>query len=226
MRSVKTITPACLLPLLLSIGGCADAEPGAVAAGSVSATPSVSSSPSSSIASSSAATPTPTPSPSVESLGPAGTAVVRDGKVWLVSADGTYTIDIAEGFYFDEWAVSAESPVVLQSSQNGEAEIHVSPRLDRSKVPSRKEIEMALASSLTNEPQIRDDLNEFAGGSAITTQFKLLGSTRYGEPDYDGTILSTFTEIGGSVWAFSFTDSTREDAEALMKQAADSLQKH
>ncbi|RRD42688.1 hypothetical protein [Buchananella hordeovulneris] len=149
----------------------------------------------------------------------------KDGKVWLVSADGTYTIDIPEGFYSDIGAKSEESPVVLQSTIEGDSVIYVTPRLDQPRVPSRAEIEQALLGSLTNEPQIRDDLNEFAGGPAIVTQFKLLSSIHYGEPGYDGTVLSVFTEIGGSVWGFSFTALTREDAEALMKQAADSLQK-
>ncbi|RRD51593.1 hypothetical protein EII12_08235 [Buchananella hordeovulneris] len=150
----------------------------------------------------------------------------KDGKAWLVSADGTYTIDMPEGFYSDSVATSIESPVVFRSSIDGSSVIYVTPRLDQPRVPSREEIEQALLGSLTNEPQIRDDLNEFAGGPAIVTQFKLLSSIHSGEPDFDGTILSVFTEIGGSVWAFSFTASTREEAEALMKQAADSLQKH
>ncbi|OKL52617.1 hypothetical protein BSZ40_00415 [Buchananella hordeovulneris] len=150
----------------------------------------------------------------------------KDGKVWLVSADGTYTIDVPEGFSLDPTAVTPESPVVLRSSSDADAVIYVTPRLDQPRVPSREEIEQALLGSLTNEPQIRDDLNEFAGGPAITTQFKLLLSRDSNDPDFDGTTLSVFTEIGGSVWAFSFTASTREEAEALMKQAADSLQKH
>ncbi|WP_185695900.1 hypothetical protein, partial [Buchananella hordeovulneris] len=167
----------------------------------------------------------PTPSPTHSPIGPEGTVLIQDGKAWLESKDGTYTIDIPQGFEPHEPTERSNGNPFLQSTSDKQAVIAFTPRLDLRSVPSRQQIKDALSNTLTNEPQIRDDLTVFAGQPAITTQFKVIPWGENDHAGYDGTILSLFTEIGGTRWGLSFTGSNPSEAENLMQQAADSLTK-
>ncbi|OKL50763.1 hypothetical protein [Buchananella hordeovulneris] len=86
--------------------------------------------------------------------------------------------------------------------------------------PAREDITSHLAGSGGLEPQVRDDLTEFVGSPAITIQFKKLRPSWETDPDYDGTILTTFTEIGDTRWVVGVRASTRAEAEAQRAQIA------
>ncbi|RRD41876.1 hypothetical protein [Buchananella hordeovulneris] len=91
--------------------------------------------------------------------------------------------------------------------------------------PAREDIASHLAGSGGLEPQVRDDLTEFAGSPAITVQFKKLRPSWETDPDYDGTILTTFTEIGDTRWVVGVRASTRAEAEAQRAQIAATIKK-
>ncbi|RRD49213.1 hypothetical protein EII12_10755 [Buchananella hordeovulneris] len=222
MQLRKVAGPAVLVSILFGLGACTSrphptATPTAPTASSATVTASVNSPP----------TPTPTSTPTQEALGPEGTVIIKEGKIWLVCKDGNYTIDVPEGFYVIDYGPDSEHhKSYVESEVNGDVEVRVNPRLDLRQVPTREKIVKALAGSVTLEWKIRDDLTEFAGNPAITTEFKQIDSSAEPDPNYDGTLLSMFTDIGNTRWVFDFNGYTREEAEALMKQAADSLQKH
>lgn len=220
MHAAKAIIS--LLSVLVGAVGCADGKTeGSPAVGSSSSSTVVAATP----VASPSASPSLAPTPSETPLGTEGTVAIKEDKVWLVCKDGTYTIDIPENFTPLIFELSEDKPPILKSSVDRHSDISFNPRLDMRKIPSREELKEYLASSLTNEPQIRDDLTEFAGNPAITTQFKLLPFAGEEHDNWDGTILSTFVDIGGTRWALGFTASTRADAEALMQQVAASLAK-
>lgn len=222
MHAYKTLVPLLPLALLVGVVGCAVGEPEAApTVGGTSSSTVVAATP----VASPSASPSPTPTPSETPLGAEGTVAIKEDKVWLVCKDGTYTIDIPENFTPLIFELSEDRPPILESSVDRHSDISFNPRLDMETIPSREKLEEDLASSLTNEPQIRDDLTEFAGNPAITTQFKLLPFVGEEHDNWDGTILSTFVDIGGTRWALGFTASTRADAEALMQQVAASLAK-
>ncbi|RRD41742.1 hypothetical protein [Buchananella hordeovulneris] len=88
-----------------------------------------------------------------------------------------------------------------------------------------KEAEESFHSSLLTESQLRKDITEFAGNPAIVTQAKIIPIAQNNHPDYDGTSIHVVTEIGDTRWGLGFSTASREETEALMKQAADSLTK-
>ncbi|RRD42689.1 hypothetical protein [Buchananella hordeovulneris] len=177
--------------------------------------------------SSTAATPslTPTPTPTQEALGPEGTAIAKDGKVWLVCKDGNYTIDVPEGYSPITLEKRDRPEAILQSSVVAGLNVQFAPRLDLQKMPTREKIESALASQLTLEWRIRDDLTKFADRPAVVTEFKQLDPSGEPDPNYDGTLLSVFTDIGDTRWVFDFNGNTREEAESQMAQIAATLKK-
>lgn len=202
-----------LLALLLALAACT-ANP----APTVSASPTVT-------AERPAPTSTPTPTPTPQSLGPEGTVVIKDNKVWLVCKDGTYTIDIPAGFYPIVYDTYDETVSYLESEETAEITIRFTPRLDLRKVPPREEIVKYLEAGHALEWKMRDDIAEFAGGPATTTEFKALQPPSNTDPNYEGTIISAFTDIGGTRWVVGVNALTRADAEALLAQAGASLTK-
>lgn len=210
----KTSTLALLGSLLLALGACTS-QPQSTA----TTTPTVTSGPTTTT------TPTPTPTPTREDLGPEGTAIARDGKVWLVCKDGNYTIDIPENYSPVTFEENDLQKTILQSSLVADSKVHITPRLGLYSVPSREKIIRDINSTLTLEWKIRDDINKFADKPAIVVQFKNVDISDEPDPNYDGTIFSIFTDIGDTRWAFGFSAPTYSEAEALMNNAAATLRK-
>ncbi|WP_185695899.1 hypothetical protein, partial [Buchananella hordeovulneris] len=155
-------------------------------------------------------------------IGPEGTVLIQDGKVWLESKDGTYTIDIPQEFQYEK---IKEGSTFLRSIHDEQAFIAFTPALDIRKVPSLEEAEKSFRSSLLRQTELRRDLTEFAGNPASTIQAKVIPLGENDRPDYDGTTLQVLTEIGNTRWGLAFSTASREEVEALMQQAADSLTK-
>ncbi|WP_185695896.1 hypothetical protein, partial [Buchananella hordeovulneris] len=155
-------------------------------------------------------------------IGPEGTVLIQDGKVWLESKDGTYTIDIPQGYVPDKH--SDDTPY-LQSSTDEQAGLDFTHYHELQRMPSMKEAKESFHSSLLTETQIREDITSFAENPALTIQYKMIPLGENAHPDYDGTTLHLLTEIGNTRWGLAFSTASREETEALMKQAADSLTK-
>ncbi|RRD41884.1 hypothetical protein [Buchananella hordeovulneris] len=209
--------PVFYLAALTALGACASQPDPTATPTAPSSAPSTTSS--------AAATPSSTPTPTQEALGPEGTAIAKDGKVWLVCKDGNYTIDVPEGYSPVTFEEGDKQRTILQSSTVAGMDIRFSPRLDLRSVPTREKIVSALAGSVSLEWQIRDDLTKFADRPAIITEFKKLDSSPEPDPNYGGTLLSVFTDIGDTRWVFDFNGSTRAEAEDRMAQIAATLKK-
>lgn len=211
--------PVLFLAALTVLGACASQPDPTATPTAPSSAPSTTSS--------AAATPSFTPTPTQEALGPEGTAIAiaKDGKVWLVCKDGNYTIDVPEGYSPVTFEEGDKQRTILQSSTVAGMDIRFSPRLDLRSVPTRENIVSTLAGSVSLEWQIRDDLTKFADRPAIITEFKKLDSSPEPDPNYDGTLLSVFTDIGDTRWVFDFNGSTRAEAEDRMAQIAATLKK-
>ncbi|WP_143180827.1 hypothetical protein [Buchananella hordeovulneris] len=211
--------PVFYLAALTALGACASQPHSTVVPIAPSSTPSATSS------AAATASLTPTPTPTQEALGPEGTAIAKDGKVWLVCKDGSYTIDVPEGYSPITLEKRDRPETILQSSVVAGLNVQFAPRLDLQKMPTREKIESALASQLTLEWRIRDDLTKFADRPAVVTEFKQLDPSGEPDPNYDGTLLSVFTDIGDTRWVFDFNGNTREEAESQMVQIAATLKK-
>ncbi|MDO5081661.1 MAG: hypothetical protein Q4D69_10430, partial [Buchananella hordeovulneris] len=89
---------------LLLVGACSPATPDTSA---TATTPTAAASPAGT------ANATPTPSPTGSALGPVGTIAFQDGKVWLVTPEGEYTMNIPEGYEGKEPTPESTTPPQL-----------------------------------------------------------------------------------------------------------------
>ncbi|WP_143180965.1 hypothetical protein [Buchananella hordeovulneris] len=216
MHRQTTIGATLLLTLLASLGACAS-QP------HPTASPTAPTTPSATLSVTATPSPTPTPTPIQESIGPDGTVIAKDGKLWFACKNGIYTIDIPEGFSPEERQEGGKKNTLAQSASDPETEIELIPRLDLLEVPSPEEMRGYLSTSLVLPWEIRDDLTDFAGHPATTVHFSRISTSPEPDPNFDGTILSMHTTIGDTYWILNFTGTTREEAEALLHQAAKTL---
>ncbi|WP_222844743.1 hypothetical protein, partial [Buchananella hordeovulneris] len=170
-------------------------------------------------------TPTPTPTPTRENLGPEGTVIPKDGKIWLVCKDGNYTIDVPENYDPVTFNGEEGQETILQSGIAVDTDVTFTPRLGLRKVPTRDETVMNLSTSLVLPWEMRDDLTDFGGNPATTVHFHKIDTSDEPDPNYDGTLLSVFTDIGDTRWVLDFSASTRKEAEDLFHNTASTLKK-
>ncbi|WP_143180973.1 hypothetical protein [Buchananella hordeovulneris] len=218
MQVNKLASLILLLALSSGLGACTSqphptASPTAPAASS--ATTSASAKPS----------PIPTPTPTHSPIGPEGTVLIQDGKVWLESKDGTYTIDIPQGFEFHAPDEHSQGKPYLQSTTDEQSLMGFVPRHDLKAMPSLEAAKKSFHSSLLTQSEILDDITTFSDSPAIIVQSKLIPVAENDYPGYDGTTFYVLTEIGDTRWGLGFSTASREETETLMKQAADSLTK-
>ncbi|RRD41743.1 hypothetical protein [Buchananella hordeovulneris] len=221
MQGNKLSLHILLLALLTGISACTSTTPSA----SPSTATSAASNASPSQQDMAPPSTTPTPAPTRENLGPEGTVLIQDGKVWLESKDGTYTIDIPQGFEFHAPDEHSQGKPYLQSTTDEQSLMGFVPRHDLKAMPSLEAAKKSFHSSLLTQSEILNDITTFSDSPAIIVQSKVIPVGENDHPGYDGTTFYVLTEIGDTRWGLGFSTASREETEALMKQAADSLTK-
>ncbi|WP_185696257.1 hypothetical protein [Buchananella hordeovulneris] len=216
MHRQTTIGATLLLTLLASLGACAS-QP------HPTANPTDPSTPSATLSASATPSPTPTPTPIQESIGPDGTVIAKDGKLWFACKTGIYTVDIPEGFSPEEELIGGKKNTTARAASNSIIRFHLTPRFDMPELPTREEMRQHLFYSSTLPWELLDDITEFAGRPAITARYEILNPSPESDPDFDGTMFTVYTSVGDTVWVFSFIGSTREEAEVLLHQTAKTL---
>ncbi|WP_185696258.1 hypothetical protein [Buchananella hordeovulneris] len=209
----KTSTLTLLGSLLLTLAACTT-QPQSATTPAPTTTPSTPTS-----------TPTPTPTPTREALGPEGTVISKDGKIWLVCKDGNYTIDVPENYEPTTFNGEERKKTILESTVRAGTGAHFTPRLDLRKVPTKDETIKNLSAAVVLPWEMRDDLTDFAGNPATTVHFHKIDTSDEPDPNYDGTLLSVTTDIGDTRWIFDFDGNNPKEAEDLFHNTASTLKK-
>ncbi|WP_222844753.1 hypothetical protein, partial [Buchananella hordeovulneris] len=163
------------------------------------------------------ATPTPTPSPTGSALGPVGTIAFQDDKVWLVTPEGDYTMNIPQGYEGKEpTPESTDPPLVANLSGDGSQIAYFYSPADK-ELPPKEEVLLDVTYSMVNDPHARDDINEFAGKPAVAVQARTI-TDRW-------TVVYLYSKFGGGVWQINFAGTSQEQVDDLIRQASESLTK-
>ncbi|WP_222844358.1 hypothetical protein, partial [Buchananella hordeovulneris] len=189
---------------------CSPATPDA---GATATTPTAATNPADTASSS----PTPTPSPTGSALGPVGTIAFQDGKVWLVTPEGDYTMNIPQGYEAKAANPESSTPPRVVSIHDDGTQIAYFYLNDSEVLPPQDELLSEFTYKMVNDPHIREDIASFAGNPAVALQIRTITDRL--------VIVYLYSKIGNKVWVMNITGTSQEQADDLIRQASESLTK-